>query len=89
METVTTDLSSAMMLTVRIAFPKAKLINDRFHVQQLMTEAIDQMRITYRWTVLDEENKAIHQYRAKRKAACTSAEKKLIGKWKTTENGKR
>lgn len=81
-ETVTTDLSSAMMLTVRIAFPKAKLINDRFHVQQLMTEAIDQMRITYRWVVLDEENKAIQQHRAKRKAACTSAEKKLIGEWK-------
>lgn len=31
--TVTTDLSSAMMLTVRKAFPAAKLINDRFHVQ--------------------------------------------------------
>ena len=51
-ETVTTDLSSAMMLTVKNAFPNAKLINDRFHVQQLMTEAIDQMRIAFRWEVL-------------------------------------
>ena len=48
-ETVTTDLSSAMMLTVRTVFPKAKLINDRFHVQQLMTESVDQMRIAFRW----------------------------------------
>ncbi|WP_259326623.1 transposase, partial [Phocaeicola vulgatus] len=32
-KTVTTDLSSAMMLTVRKVFPAAKLINDRFHVQ--------------------------------------------------------
>ena len=32
-QTVTTDLSSAMMLTVRKVFPKATLINDRFHVQ--------------------------------------------------------
>lgn len=51
--TVTTDLSSAMMLTVRKAFPAAKLINDRFHVQQLMSEAVDQLRIHYRWKVLN------------------------------------
>ena len=80
-ETVTTDLSSAMMLTVRTVFPKAMLINDRFHVQQLMSEAIDQMRIAYRWVVLDAENKAIKEHRAKRKAARTRAEKELIGEW--------
>ena len=33
-KTVTTDLSSAMMLTVRKVFPAAKLINDRFHVRE-------------------------------------------------------
>ena len=70
-ETVTTDLSSAMMLTVRTVFPKAMLINDRFHVQQLMTEAIDQMRIAFRWVVLEEENKAIKEHRARRKAVNT------------------
>ena len=80
-ETVTTDLSSAMMLTVRNVFPKAKLINDRFHVQQLMTEAIDQMRIAFRWVVLEEENKAIREHRAKRKAVHTREEKDLIGEW--------
>lgn len=80
-KTVTTDLSSAMMLTVRTVFPKAKLINDRFHVQQLMTDAIDQMRIAFRWMVLAEENKAIKEHRAKRKAAKTKAEKDLIGEW--------
>ena len=80
-ETVTTDLSSAMMLTVRNVFPKAMLINDRFHVQQLMTEAIDQMRIAYRWEVIEAENKAIKEHRAKRRAAHTRAEKQLIGGW--------
>jgi len=80
-ETVTTDLSSAMMLTVRNVFPKAKLINDRFHVQQLMTEAVDQMRIAFRWVVLEEENKAIREHRAKRKAVHTREEKDLIGEW--------
>lgn len=80
-KTVTTDLFSAMMLTVRTVFPQAKLINDRFHVQQLMTEAIDQMRIALRWEVLAQENKAIREHRAKRKAAHTRAEKELIGEW--------
>ncbi len=80
-KTVTTDLSSAMMLTVRTVFPKAKLINDRFHVQQLMTEAIDQIRVGLRWEVLDEENRAIKEHRAKRKAARTKAEKDLVGEW--------
>lgn len=88
-KTVTTDLSSAMMLTVRTVFPKAMLINDRFHVQQLVTDAIDQMRIGFRWQVLAEENKAIKEHRAKRKAAHTREEKDLIGEWKPQrmENG--
>lgn len=67
-KTVTTDLSSAMMLTVRTAFPGAKLINDRFHVQQLMSEAVDQLRIRHRWEVLDQENKAIREHRLDRKS---------------------
>lgn len=79
--TVTTDLSSAMMLTARTVFSKAKLVNDRFHVQQLMTEAIDQMRVALRWEVLARENKAIREHREKRKAAYTKAERDLIGEW--------
>ena len=88
-KTVTTDLSPAMMLTVRTVFPKAMLINDRFHVQQLVTDAIDQMRIGFRWQVLAEENKAIKEHRAKRKAVHTKAEKDLIGEWEPVrmENG--
>ena len=80
-ETVTTDLSSAMMLTARSVFPKAQLVNDRFHVQQLMSEAVDQMRIALRWEVLDAENKAIREHRARRRAAHTRAERELFGEW--------
>lgn len=71
--TVTTDLSAAMMLTARRCFASAQLINDRFHVQQLLNEAVDQLRISYRWQTLDAENKAIREYREKRKQA------KLLG----------
>ena len=80
-KTVTTDLSSAMMLTVRKTFPGASLINDRFHVQQLISEAVDQLRIRHRWEVLEAENKAIREHRARRKAAKTKEERELIGQW--------
>ena len=80
-KTVTTDLSSAMMLTVRKTFPGATLINDRFHVQQLISEAVDQLRIRHRWEVLEAENKAIMEHRARRKAAKTKEERELIGQW--------
>ena len=88
-KTVTTDLSSAMMMTARAAFPKAMLVNDRFHVQRLVSEAIDQMRIGLRWEILAEENKAIRAHRARRKAARTRAEKDLVGEWEPErmENG--
>lgn len=79
--TVTTDLSSAMMLTVRKTFPRASLINDRFHVQQLVSEAVDQLRIRHRWEVLEAENKAIREHRALRKAARTKEERELVGQW--------
>ena len=87
--TVTTDLSSAMMMTARAAFPRAMLGNDRFHVQRLVSEAIDQMRIGLRWEILAEENKAIRAHRARRKAARTRAEKDLVGEWEPErmENG--
>lgn len=80
-KTVTTDQSSAMMLTARNAFPCASLVNDRFHVQQLISEAVDQLRIRHRWEVLDAENKALREHRQRRKAAKTRAERDMIGQW--------
>ena len=53
---------SGFYVDPRKVFPAAKLINDRFHVQQLMSEAVDQLRIRYRWKVLDAENQAIREH---------------------------
>ena len=53
---VTLDLSPTMMRIVRTAFPNATMTNDRFHVQKLFYEAIDELRITYRWLARDLEN---------------------------------
>lgn len=87
--TVTTDLSSAMMLIARTAFTRATLISDRFHVQRLVTDAVDQMRVAYRWEVLAEENGKIKEHRARRKAAGTREGKDLVGEWEPErmENG--
>ncbi|WP_202616868.1 transposase, partial [Arcticibacter tournemirensis] len=38
------------------SFPRAKLVSDRFHVQQLATDAVQQLRIEHRWQAIDQEN---------------------------------
>ena len=58
---VTLDLSPTMMRIVRTGFPNATMTNDRFHVQKLFYEAIDELRITYRWMARDLENDEIQR----------------------------
>lgn len=58
-QTVTADLSGSMKYIASKAFPSAELISDRFHVQQLMSQAIDEMRIELRWEVIKAENERI------------------------------
>ena len=55
-EEITLDLSSSMMLIARTVFPKARITNDRFHVQKIYYEAVDDLRISLRWMVRDLEN---------------------------------
>jgi transposase (fragment) len=52
---VTCDLSSAMMEAVRVSFPSCYIVNDRFHVQQLFNEAMDELRIDIRHEVRRRE----------------------------------
>lgn len=56
---VTLDMSNSMDWIVRESFLNAKKINDRFHVQQLVSEAAQEMRIDERWKAIDEENELI------------------------------
>ena len=60
---VTLDLSPTMMRIVRSVFPNATMTNDRFHVQKLFYEAIDELRVTYRWMARDLENDEIQRCR--------------------------
>ena len=62
---ITLDLSSSMMIIARTVFPKALITNDRFHVQKLYYDALDDMRIAYRWMARDRENKEMKEAKAK------------------------
>lgn len=64
-EEITLDLSSSMMLIARTAFPKARITNDRFHVQKLYYDALDTLRIDLRWMARDLENEEIRLSREK------------------------
>lgn len=66
-EEVTLDLSPAMKATVRKSFPKATVVDDRFHVQQLVSEAVQEVRMTMRRETLKEENEAIKLCRAEKR----------------------
>ncbi len=56
---VTLDMAACMEQIVTKTFTKATLVTDRFHVQKLAYDAVQQMRIEYRWEALDQENKEI------------------------------
>ena len=60
---VTLDMSNAMDWIVRESFPNCSKVIDRFHVQRLVSGALQEMRIRERWNVLEEENNAIEQCR--------------------------
>lgn len=53
---ITLDLSPTMARVARVCFPNARIVNDRFHVQKLMSEAISDIRVDYRWQAIDIEN---------------------------------
>ena len=54
---VTLDMAASMEQIVRKTFTKATLVTDRFHVQKLAYDAVQQMRIEYRWEAIEQENK--------------------------------
>ena len=55
-EEVTLDLSESMRKIVRAAFPKANRVIDRFHIQKLACDAVQELRIRHRWDAIDQGN---------------------------------
>jgi len=58
---VTLDLSDSMRKIVRRCFPKANRVADRFHVQKLAYDALQEIRIAHRWDAINEETEAMEQ----------------------------
>ena len=56
---ITLDMAANMEKIARLCFPSALLVTDRFHVQKLAYDALQEMRIKYRWEALDQENEMI------------------------------
>lgn len=56
---VTLDMSMSMVKAAQWAFPHAALVTDRFHVERLSADAVQQARIDQRWNEIDREAKAI------------------------------
>jgi len=54
---ITLDMASSMELIAKYCFPRAIKVTDRFHVQKLATEAVQEIRIKYRWQAIDQENR--------------------------------
>jgi len=62
-EEITLDMASSMSLIVKHCFGRAIKVIDRFHVQKLAYEALQEIRIKHRWDAIDEETNAIDNAR--------------------------
>lgn len=64
---ITLDMANSMKMIAKKCFPKAIQVTDRFHVQKLALEALQDIRIKHRWQAIDMENDLIRYAKANRK----------------------
>ena len=67
-EEITLDMAGSMNLIAKRNFPNAVLVTDRFHVEKLALEAVQELRVKHRWEALDAENEAIEKAKNQKKA---------------------
>jgi transposase len=67
---VTMDMAANMQLAIKRCFVNAHRLIDRFHVQKLAYDAVQECRIKYRWEALDKENKEIAMAKRERIPFC-------------------
>lgn len=56
---VSIDMANNMEKIVNTSFSSASIVTDRFHVAQLISEAVQEIRIKYRWEAIEIENNNI------------------------------
>ncbi len=52
-------MAGSMQKIAKRCFPGAMQVVDRFHVSKLVYEAVQDLRIAYRWQVMKDENRKI------------------------------
>ena len=52
-----------MRKIVKISFPKAKRVIDRFHIQKLACDAVQELRIKHRWDAIQQANDEMEESR--------------------------
>ena len=50
-------MANSMRKIAKKCFPKALITTDRFHVQKLCLDALQKMRVEYRWEALEQANR--------------------------------
>jgi len=58
---VSMDMARNMGLAIRNSFPNCSMVIDRFHVVRLVMDAMQHIRVSFRWEAIDQENKAIKE----------------------------
>lgn len=56
---ITLDMAGNMAAAARSSFSNASIVTDRFHVVKLVLDALQHVRIKYRWEAIDKENQEI------------------------------
>ena len=64
-KSITMDMSGSMYKIARTCFPNAEQVIDRFHVQKLMYDALQELRVEYRWMAIKDENGRMAEARDK------------------------
>ena len=64
---ITLDMAGSMQKIAKRCFPGAMQVVDRFHVSKLVYEAVQDLRIAYRWQVMKDENRKIKEAKVKGK----------------------
>ena len=64
---ITLDMAGSMKLIAKRCFPNATQVTDRFHVQKLAIEALQELRISHRWEAIEQENNLLMQAKEKKK----------------------
>lgn len=55
------DFANNMSVIARKCIPAAIQVNDRFHLHQLVHDALQDVRVKYRQQAIDEDNKAMKE----------------------------